>query len=106
MNIKPFDSVSFMREGVLMRCMAVKVEDDGVLVTYNINGRAKLKALTLSMIVSHEPQIVQSNHRRWWWLMILFVALLVLAGIQFTLVSTSKIYILNVIMCFFKLIML
>jgi hypothetical protein len=50
MNIKPFDPVSFMKEGVLMRCMAVKVEDDGVLVTYNINGRAKLKALTLGTV--------------------------------------------------------
>jgi len=84
MNIKPFDTVLFMREGVLMRCMAEKVEDCGVLVTYNVNGRAKLKALTLNMMAKHEPIVVESNHRWYWWLMILFMALHALIGIQFS----------------------
>ena len=93
MNIKPFDTIEFMREGILIKCTVVKVEDGGVLVTYNANGRAKLKALKFHMILNHEQLVVC---RRWMWPIIAVLFLTVaFAGFHISAVIIIYIYILR-----------
>lgn len=75
MNIKPFDTIEFLREGIKIKCTVVKVEDGGILVTYNVNGRAKLKALKFHMILNHEQQL--GVCRRWMWSIIAVLVLTV-----------------------------
>jgi hypothetical protein len=92
MNNKPFDTIAFMREGIQMKCTVVKVEDGGVLVTYNVNGRAKLKALKFHMILNHEQQL--GVCRRWMWPIVAVLFLTVaFAGFHISAVIIIYLYI-------------
>jgi len=88
-NIKPFDTIAFMRKGIQMKCKVVKVEDGGVLVTYKVNGRAKLKALKFHMILNLEQQL--GVCRRWMW-PIVAVLFLTVAFVGFHISAVIIIY--------------
>ena len=86
MPIKPLDSLTFLREGQIQKCRVVTVEEVGYLVTYQVNGKSKLKPLKFDQILSHNPQ----NSRNWRWLLYVlafFTILIAVLGFHYTNVS-------------------
>jgi len=62
----------------------VTVEEVGYLVTYQVNGKSKLKPLKFDQILSHNPQ----NSRNWRWL--LYILAFLLFSLLFSVFITQQ----------------
>lgn len=86
MSIKPLDSLTFLREGQIQKCKVVTVDEVGYLVTYQVDGKSKLKPLKFDQILSHKSQ--NSRNRRWLIFVLAFCTILIaVLGFHYTNVS-------------------